>query len=244
MASLDDLRPAAVQAAPLTLALMVGGAGVMLLLSGATPTDPERLDWLVKHAPVTLIEVSHFLSSIAGLVLLLLAFGLRQRLDAAWIVSLAVTPVAAGLALVKGVNWEETVVLAAVFAALLPFHEAFPRQARLTRIEIQPGWMISMLLAAVGVGLLGLWSFENADYGTLPFWQVLRDAEADRAIRSSAAAGVLLLAVGLSREASPMVAMAERFGVSSTFLPSSGVAPDTDHEALRAEALALLSDLD
>ena len=56
--------------------------------------------------------------------------------------------------------------------------------------------------------------------------------------------GVLLLAVGLSREASPMVAMAERFGVSSTFLPSSGVAPDTDHEALRAEALALLSDLD
>ncbi|MFI5892503.1 ATP-binding protein [Actinoplanes sp. NPDC051513] len=56
--------------------------------------------------------------------------------------------------------------------------------------------------------------------------------------------GVLLLAVGLSRGASELVALAERFGVSSTFLPLSAVAPDTDHEALRAEALALLSDLD
>ena len=199
MPSLDDLRPAAVQAAPIALALAVGGAGMVLLLSGATPSDPERMGWLLKYAPATLIDVSHFLSSIAGLVLVLLAFGLRQRLDAAWAASVALVSVSAALALLKGFNWEETILLGAVLLMLLPFHEAFPRQARLSRMEIKPGWLISMLLAFVGVVVLGLWSFQNADYGTLAWWQVMRAEDADRAIRSSAGAGVLLLVVGLWR---------------------------------------------
>jgi glycosyltransferase 2 family protein len=199
MRLLEGLRPAAVQAAPIVLAVMVGAAGTMLLLSGATPSEPERLTWLMAHAPIALIEVSHFLSSIAGLVLILLAFGLRQRLDAAWAASVAVVIVAAALALLKGVNYEESVVLAVVFTALLPFHEAFPRQARLSRMEIKPGWLISMLLAFVGVGVLGLWSFQNADFGDMAWWQVMRADDADRAIRSSAGAGLLLLLVGLWR---------------------------------------------
>ena len=60
-------------------------AGVMLLVSGATPSDPERFLWLARYTPIILIEISHFLSSILGLVLVLLAFGLRRRLDAAWV---------------------------------------------------------------------------------------------------------------------------------------------------------------
>ena len=49
-----------------------------------TPGDPERLRWLADHAPLPVIEVSHFVSSIIGLMLVLVAVGLRQRLDAAW----------------------------------------------------------------------------------------------------------------------------------------------------------------
>ncbi|WP_433366617.1 ATP-binding protein [Actinoplanes sp. CA-142083] len=58
--------------------------------------------------------------------------------------------------------------------------------------------------------------------------------------------GVLLLAVGLSRGSSEMVLLAERFGCSSTFLPfvAAAAPPDSDHGALRAAAMALLSDLD
>ena len=199
MRPFEDLRPAFVQAAPLTLAVLTGAAGLMLLASGATPSEPERLTWLMAHAPITLIEVSHFLCSVAGLVLVLLAFGLRQRLDAAWAAAVAVTSTSAGRALLKGSNYEESAYLAAVFLLLLPFHEAFPRQARLSRMEIKPGWLISMLIAFIGVAVIGLWSFQNADYGSMSWWQVMRNDDADRAIRSSAGAGLLLLAVGLWR---------------------------------------------
>ena len=90
--------------APWVLAVAVAAGGVMLLFSGATPSDPERFLWLARYTPIVLIEISHFLSSLIGLVLVLLAFGLRRRLDAAWAASVMLLPVAALLALTQGVR--------------------------------------------------------------------------------------------------------------------------------------------
>ncbi len=187
------------QAAPTVLALATLASGVMLLVSGATPSDPERFGWLMSWAPMPLIEISHFLSSILGLALVLVAFGLKRRLDAAWAASVLLSAVAGVLALFKGLNYEETGVLAALCVGLLPFHGAFPRTARLTRMEIAPGWMLSAFAAVLGAGVLGWWSFQHIDYGDEQWWRVMGDAEASRAIRSSAAAGILCLAIGLWR---------------------------------------------
>ena len=171
----------------------------MLLVSGATPSDPDRFGWLMSWAPLPLIEVSHFLSSILGLALVLVAFGLKQRLDAAWAASVLLSAVAAVLALFKGFNYEETLVLLGVCLFLLPFHQAFPRTAQLTRMEITPGWMVSAFAAIVGAAVLGWWSFHNMDYADQPWWRMMADADVGRAIRSSAGAGVLFLVIGLWR---------------------------------------------
>ena len=45
-------------------------------------------------------------------------------------------PVAAALALTKGFDWEESAALMAVFMALLPFRDAFPRAARLRILDV------------------------------------------------------------------------------------------------------------
>jgi lysylphosphatidylglycerol synthetase-like protein (DUF2156 family) len=196
-----ELRPAAVAVAPSVLALAVAAAGVMLLFSGATPSDPMRFLWLAQYTPVILIEISHFLSSILGLALVMMAFGLSRRLDAARMASMLLLPVAAMLALLKGFEWEEAAILLTVFVALLPFREAFPRAARLTRMEVTPGWMVSAIAAMVGAAIVGWWSFQNVDYGQKTFLGAIFDpgADAARAVRSSAAAAVLLLAFGLWR---------------------------------------------
>ena len=159
-----ELKPAILAVAPTASAILVLAAGMMLLASGATPSVPVRFAMLMRVAPAIIIEVSHFVSSILGLVLLLLAFGLRARLDAAWVATQVVLALAAVLALFKGFNWEETVILSLLLALLFPLHEAFTRSARLTRMEITPGWMLSALAAVVGAGLLGLWSFQHSDY--------------------------------------------------------------------------------
>jgi glycosyltransferase 2 family protein len=196
-----EYKPAAVALAPWVLAVAVAVAGAMLLFAAATPTDPMRFLWLAQYAPLILIEVSHFLSSIVGLAMIMVAFGLSRRLDAAWIASVLLLPIGAMLALLKGFEWEEAAILTAVFCALLPFHEAFPRAARLSRMEVTPGWMVSAVAAMAGAAIVGWWSFQNIDYGQKTFLGAIFDPDADaaRAVRSSAAAAALLLAFGLWR---------------------------------------------
>src|SRR5512142_3090203 len=197
--TLRDLRSAVLAAAPWTAALATLAAGVMLVASGATPSEPLRFMRLLEVAPVYLIEASHFLSSILGLALILLAFGLRARLDAAWAASMAVLVVAAPLALLKGLNWEETAAYLALAALLAPLRAAFPRKARLMRMEITPGWLFSAACAVLGAGLLGFWSFQHADYASEPWWRVMADADAERSIRSWAGAALGLFGFGLWR---------------------------------------------
>src|SRR5690349_24229539 len=102
MRRLRDLPPAVLAAAPWPAALITLGAGVLLLASGATPSEPERFVTIMKFEPVLLIEIGHFVSSILGLVLVMLAFGLRARLDGAWAATMIVLLIAAPLSLVKG----------------------------------------------------------------------------------------------------------------------------------------------
>lgn len=199
MSRLGGFGPAILQIAPKLTAALTLMAGVMLLVSGATPSDPERFGWLMSWAPLWLIELSHFLSSILGLALVLVAFGLNRRLDAAWGATIALSLVAAVLAFFKGVDYEESLILVGLCLLLAPLREAFDRTARLSRMEITPGWLISAFLLLIGAGVLGLWSFHNIDYGDQQWWRVMGDAEASRAIRSSVGAGVVLLVIGLWR---------------------------------------------
>lgn len=199
MRLLKDLKPAAFAAAPWTAAVLTLAAGVMLLASGAMPSEPMRFVRLLEITPVILIEISHFLDSVLGLALVLVAFGLRARLDAAWAATMVLLLAAASLSLLKGLNWEETVALVALAALLAPFRGAFPRTARLSRMEVTPGWLVSAFCAVAGAGLLGLWSYENADYGEMSWWRVMADEDAARSVRAWAGAAIALLAFGLWR---------------------------------------------
>jgi phosphatidylglycerol lysyltransferase len=204
---LRELRPAILGAAPNILAILVAAAGIGLVASGATPSDPERFRWLVQHTPILIIDVSHFVSSLLGVVLVMLAFGLSRRLGGAWAASLGVLGAAAVLALFKGFDWEESVALLAVLAVAAPCREAFPRSSRLSRLEITPGWLLSALAAVGGACLAGWWSFQNLDKTDVSVLNELGDP--DRAIRATAGAAVFLLAVGvwrlLSTPATPRV---------------------------------------
>ncbi|OJU13608.1 MAG: oxacillin resistance protein FmtC [Caulobacterales bacterium 68-7] len=196
---LKELRSASLAVAPPVAAVLTAAAGAMLLASAATPSLPTRFVVLLVYAPAVLIEVSHFLSPLLGLSLLLIAFGLRSRLDAAWTAAVVLVPVAAVLAVFKGLAWEEATALAVLTLLLLPVRRAFWRQAALSRMEVTPGWLASMAAVMAGAALLGWWSFAHSDFGDLPWWKSLADKDLNRAIRSSAAAAILLFAIGAWR---------------------------------------------
>ena len=72
---------------PNLLFVLVFVGGVILLVSGATPAWPPASPVIAPMAPLAVIELSHFLGSLTGLALVLLALGLRRRLDAAYVAS-------------------------------------------------------------------------------------------------------------------------------------------------------------
>ena len=70
--------------APHLLALTTFISGTILLFSGALPAVRGRLALLRGLLPLPAIEASHFLGSLTGAALLILARGLQRRLDVAY----------------------------------------------------------------------------------------------------------------------------------------------------------------
>ncbi|WP_369060506.1 bifunctional lysylphosphatidylglycerol flippase/synthetase MprF [Caulobacter sp. 73W] len=199
MTPIREIRAALLAVAPTLASILAAVAGVMLLTSGATPSEPERFVFLLRVAPQWLIEASHTLSSMIGLLLLMLAFGLRARIDAAWWAAVALLWASTILAVLKGLNWEEALLLGFSAVVFSPLHPAFPRKSRLMQMELTPGWMFSAVAVLLGAWLIGRWAFFHADYRSQPWWRALADEDYMRTVRSSAGAAVLLLAIGVWR---------------------------------------------
>jgi phosphatidylglycerol lysyltransferase len=171
----------------------------MLLVSAATPADPDRFRWLAQLFPAAVIDASHFTSSIIGLLLLLMAFGLSRRVGAAWGASASLLLLAALLALLKGVDWEETAALAAVWLLVLPARKAFFRKAELTALEVTPVWLVSALAVVLGAFVLTFWSYSSLRIYDQLWWRLIGDADSARSLRAATGAALALMAIGVWR---------------------------------------------
>ena len=187
------------QLTPRVLAAFTFLAGVVLLASGATPAAPGRLSVLSRLLPLGLIELSHFAGSVLGAALLLLSQGLARRLDAAHVLTMMAMSAGIAVSLLKGADYEEATVLAAILMVLWRARPAFDRRAALFDTWFSPGW-ITAVVAAVGASLwLGLFAFKHVEYSNDLWWQFEVHGEAPRMLRATVGAGVTVLLFGLSR---------------------------------------------
>ncbi len=184
---------------PRALAAFTFFAGVVLLMSGATPASPGRLDLLGRILPLGVIETSHFIGSIAGAGLLVLSQGLVRRLDAAYYLSSLLIVVGMAASLLKGFDVEEAVLLFAVLVALRSARPAFDRRAAFFETRFSPAWMAA-LVGAVGASVwLGFFAFEHVDYAADLWWRFELSGDASRFLRGSVGAAVVVLLAGLAR---------------------------------------------
>ncbi|GAA0575618.1 bifunctional lysylphosphatidylglycerol flippase/synthetase MprF [Caenispirillum bisanense] len=191
---------------PPAFAVLTVVAGLVMLVSSATPAAPGRLDMLSTVLPLGVVEASHVLGSIAGLLCLVLARGLLRRLDSAWLGVLALALGSAVLSLLKGWDWEEATLMTLLAVLLWLARPVFNRHGSLLHQPLTPGW-----LAAVGVALaaslwLGWFTWSHGEYAAYDLWTFAFEAEAPRALRATVlAAGValVLLAMHFAGPAAP-----------------------------------------
>jgi phosphatidylglycerol lysyltransferase len=190
----DALRPWIQRFAPQVAAGGVFLAGVILLLSGATPEIDSRLELLRGIVPDPVLELSHLIGSAVGVGLLILARGLYQRLDGAWWTTMALLAGGIAASLLKGLDYEEASVLSGVGLALWATRDRFYRRASMLDLRSSRAWVVCIVLvvgAAVGVSMV---SYRDVQYAHELWWQFAFDDDAPRVMR----AGLLtiLLAAG------------------------------------------------
>lgn len=170
--------------APRVLAVSTFMAGVVLLVSGATPALGSRLTWIHRVFPLGIIEVSHFVGSLVGFALLLLARGLQRRLDAAYHLTVGLLAVGIVASLFKGWDYEEAVILTTLLAALLVARRHFYRRAALTAGPFGRGWVIAIGVAILASTYIGFFVHKHVQYSSELWWHFALRGDAPRFLRA------------------------------------------------------------
>ena len=163
---------------PQAMALLVFGAGFLLLLSGATPGTGSRLAALYRFLPLPVLELSHLAGSAVGVLLLILARGLFQRFDGAWHITMWLLGVGIVASLLKGLDYEEAMLLTAAMLPLWWTRRQFYRKASLLAEPLSPAWLASALVAVGASVWVGLLAYRQVPYANELWWQFALDGHA------------------------------------------------------------------
>ena len=177
--------------------------GAVLLFSGATRALPVHMAILGELLPLSVLEVSHLLASVIGMLLLILARGLQRRLDAAYWLTLVLLLAGAVFSLLKGIDYEEAALMTLLALALAPAHRLFHRRASLFSTSFGVGWIVAIVATLGCAAWLVVFSYKHVDYSADLWWQFsLQHGGAPRALRALVAAavtGMLFAAASLIR---------------------------------------------
>jgi phosphatidylglycerol lysyltransferase len=126
---------------------LIGGGGILIMLSSASPALHARLLAIERIVPLPLVEFGQLAAAMTGLLLLTLAHKLASGYRAAFRVVMVLLGIGAVSAILKGFDWEEATVLVAVAAAAASHAALFDRDSHVDWIE---GRDIAIGAAAVG----------------------------------------------------------------------------------------------
>ena len=192
--ALRQLSQASGAIAPSLIAGVVFIGGSVLLFSGATPSVDYRMQTLRNWFPLPFIELSHFVGSLIGVSMLLVAHGLYRKLDSAWWSAVTLTVVGMIVSIVKGLDFEEAILLGTVLLVLAINRRRFYRKGALIHQRYSFAWFAVLMLAIVCSVWLGLFSFKHLDYRNELWWKFSFGSDASRFMRAS----VGVMAVGFT----------------------------------------------
>jgi len=178
---------------PELLGLATFAAGAILLFSGTLPAIGSRLNWLGRLIPLAVLELSHFLNSVVGSCLLILAIGLRRRLDMAYLASCAMLIAGIVFSLLKGLDFEEAGLLSILLMALYSSREQFYRKASLLAEPLSAGWVAAIFLVVAGSLWLGFFAYRHQNYSADLWWHFALHGHASRFLRATVGIAATML---------------------------------------------------
>lgn len=137
-------------------AAVVVAVGFLSLVSAMSDPLRDRLDILRQLFPLYVPETAAALAALGGVGLVVLARGIRRGQRRAWVVCQFLLVTVAVLHLVKGVDFEETIIAGAVAAFLWIHRASFQAKADVVRMRRGLAIVLSGAALTVVAGTLGI----------------------------------------------------------------------------------------
>ncbi len=168
-------------------------AGAILLLSTFTPAAAGRLAELNEWLPLPIIELAHLSASITGISLLLLAREITRRSHRSFKLVLALLVVGAFSALLKGFDWEESLVLFIVAGLLAPFEKFFYRRRPKHRAMAFTVYDFEIIGLTLLITIAGFFAYEDIPNLNDTWFKFHLMGEAERFMRGASVTIVMII---------------------------------------------------
>jgi phosphatidylglycerol lysyltransferase len=172
-------------ATPPALAGLAFISSVILLLGSSVPLSPKILIMLDKVFPLELIELSHILGGVIGVVLIILSFALWHRIKAALWISSFLLIAGAIVSFMQTLDYDRAFVMLGTIGILCTCQKQFYRRARLFDNTLDLKWILLTTAALACFVWLLLFSFKTIPYQNELWWKFALDDQAPRGMRTA-----------------------------------------------------------
>ena len=151
----DEITFAVGELAPVTITAVIIVIGAILVLTGAGPAAEGRRLLLFSFTSLPIIEIAHLATSVVGLTLIVLARGLSRRLIQSFRIARILLFAALILALLRGVDVEETVLIVFGLLVLQSSRRVFYRPGHALDAPFTAPWtalLVGTILVSIWIG--------------------------------------------------------------------------------------------
>ncbi len=182
---------------PSIMAWTVFAMGSILCFFVVLPISSEAVAFLVGFESLSVLEVSHMVMALCGVMLLFLAPGLEHRQSVAWRAVVLTLALAAVAVFLSSMNWLLSIIIVLTLVCVLSVRRRCCRPSSLWRLRLVPSWFFGALLilgSAAGFGLV-----IHSSQASEPSLWFVADYAADtpRFIRTLGAEFLLILALAV-----------------------------------------------
>lgn len=195
-----DWGPAVV---PRAFGAAVWLVGLLVLAASALPGT--LLGAFEREIGVPVLEVSHAVTALVGIALLLLARGLQRRLRSSFVAALGALVVGVASALLRGLHVELAAALLALGGTLWLCRAHFDRPGRPLLPGLSPRWFVPLGVAVLGSIWLMFWAHPHEPAAREPWQRFSESGAFPRALRAGALAAAAAFAALAWRGSRPAV---------------------------------------
>lgn len=156
------------------VAVLTAAMGLVNILSAVTPALADRLAVIIQYSPLLVLRGGHLTAALAGFALLLLAVGLWRHKQTAWLLTLVVLAISVISHLIKGLDFEEATLAAALALWLFSLRTHFHALSDMPSIRRSGRLLVAALLFTLAYGTAGFYLLDRHFSVNFDFWAALR----------------------------------------------------------------------